>query len=154
MYTDPVSPTVSNILLILNWTHCILKKCVLDEERGKTIDNYPISIYRRWNKENKITTVLCRIDHPEGDCSFSDTVFEEAMNYTIQKLNQDHEKDSSSIIDLKIFYSITKNVESSLFVNYFEDIITKDLALSYTLVPVILLRNQHTFVSICGVRIP
>lgn len=125
----------------------------LDEERGKCIDNYPFTIYRRWNQENKVTTVLCRINHPEQECSFSQAIFKEAMDYTIQKLNQNHE-DTSSIINLKIFYSITKKMESSFFTDYFEDSHTKDVALSYTLVPVIALRNKHTFVSICGIRIP
>nr|XP_023013166.1 diphthine--ammonia ligase [Leptinotarsa decemlineata] len=123
------------------------------EERGKCIEKYTISIYRRWNHENNVSAILCRIGHPEEDSPFNSEVFKEAMDYTIQKLRQDHEHDTTSVINLNIFYSVSKNMDSTLFSEYFENF-TKDIQLSYTLVPVISLRNRQTFLSICGVRIP
>lgn len=124
-----------------------------DEERGKCIDDYSISIYRRWNHENNITAILCRVDHPETEIIFQNHVFKEAMDYAIQKLKQGNEDDATSIINLKIFYSVAKNIESSYFLDYFENH-TKDLELSYTFVPVLSLRNKQTFLSICGVKLP
>ncbi|KAJ8970366.1 hypothetical protein NQ314_001277 [Rhamnusium bicolor] len=121
------------------------------EERGKCIDNYSISIYRRWNYENNIVAILCRVDHPESDIGFNNKIFREAMDYTLQKLKQGQE-DDTSIFSIKIFYSVTKNLQSAFFIDYFEEF-TKDIFLSYTFVPVISLKNRQTFLSICGIRI-
>lgn len=74
------------------------------------------------------------------------------MDYTLEKLKQGHEDDVTSIFSIKIFYSVTKNLDSALFIDYFEEF-TKDIFLSYTLIPVIFLKNRQTFLSICGLRI-
>ncbi|KAJ8986079.1 hypothetical protein NQ317_003373 [Molorchus minor] len=65
------------------------------EERGKCVGNYSISIYRRWNYENNISAIHCRVAHPDVDIVFDNKVFVEAMDYTIQKLRQGLEDDLS-----------------------------------------------------------
>ncbi|KAJ8947693.1 hypothetical protein NQ318_001531 [Aromia moschata] len=122
------------------------------EERGKCVNDYSISIYRRWNYENNVSAIHCRVAHPETEADFDNKVFVEAMDYTIQKLRQGHEDDTTSIFNIKIFYSVTKNLDPSIFISYFEDFM-KDILLSYTLVPVVSLKNKQTFLSISGVRI-
>ncbi|CAG9819509.1 unnamed protein product [Phaedon cochleariae] len=125
------------------------------EERGKCIDKYSISIYRRWNHESNQAAILCHVAHPEADVTMDDDVFREAMGYTIEKLRQGHEEDKASAISLRIFYSVSKGKlkESSLFAGYFANL-ANDMALSFTLVPVVALRNEQTILSICGVKVP
>lgn len=110
-------------------------------------------MYRRWNHENNITAILCRVDHPETETVFQSHIFKEAMDYSIQKLKQGREDDQTSIINLKVFYSVSKKIESTNLQEYFENY-TKDFELSYTLVPVMSLRNKRSFLSICGIRMP
>ncbi|XP_018564791.1 diphthine--ammonia ligase [Anoplophora glabripennis] len=121
------------------------------EERGKCVDNFFISIYRRWNYDNNIAAILCRVDHPQSAATLDNKIFTEAMDYTIQKLKQGHEDATTSIFNIKIFYSVTKSIECDSFNSYFEDHM-EDSRLSYTLVPVVSLKNSHTYLSICGVR--
>ncbi|KAJ8919563.1 hypothetical protein NQ315_002185 [Exocentrus adspersus] len=121
------------------------------EERGKRVDNFFISIYRRWNYDNNVSAIMCRVDHPQNSMALNSKIFAEAMDYAIQKLKQGHEEDTTSVFNIKVFYSVTKNLESDIFNSYFEDY-TKDLLLSYTLVPVVSLKNRHSYLSICGVR--
>ncbi|XP_057655168.1 uncharacterized protein LOC130893248 [Diorhabda carinulata] len=120
------------------------------EERGKFVDNFSISIYRRWNHENNISTILCRISHPDEDAIIKLCIFKEAIDYTIQKLQQGYESDTS-VINLKIFYSVTKNIDLKVILECIENT-KKHISLSYTLVPVISLKNKQIFLSICGIR--
>ncbi|XP_056636128.1 uncharacterized protein LOC130444855 isoform X2 [Diorhabda sublineata] len=120
------------------------------EERGKFVDNFSISIYRRWNHENNISTILCRISHPDEDAIIKLSIFKEAIDYTIQKLQQGYESDTS-VINLKIFYSVTKNIDLKVILECIENT-KKHISLSYTLVPVISLKNKQIFLSICGIR--
>nr|CAH7744208.1 unnamed protein product [Callosobruchus chinensis] len=123
------------------------------EERGKCVDNYSITIYRRWNAENNISAILCHVDHPDSEAVFEERIFKEAMDYAIQKLKQDSE-DETSVMNVKIFYSVQKNLSSSIFKGYFDNSTFQDVTLSYTLVPVVSLKTKQTFLSICGIRFP
>lgn len=120
------------------------------EERGKCVDNFSITIYRRWNHQNNISTILCRIRHPEDDATIELPIFQEAINYTIQKLQQGYESETS-VINLKIFYSVTKSIDLNAILECMENF-KKQISLSYTLVPVISLKNKQIFLSICGIR--
>ncbi|CAG9835836.1 unnamed protein product [Diabrotica balteata] len=120
------------------------------EERGKCVDNFSISIYRRWNYENDLSTILCRVSHQEDEATLELPIFTEAIEYTLQKLQQGFDG-QNSVISLKIFYSVTKNIDPNFILQYFDNF-TKDLSLSYTLVPVVSLKSKQTFLSICGIR--
>lgn len=91
------------------------------------------------------------MDHPESNVPLDNKIFAETMDYTIQKLKQGHEDDATSIFNIKIFYSVTKDIQCDLFNSYFEDF-AKSLPVSYTLVPVVSLKNRRTYLSICGIR--
>ncbi|CAG9856277.1 unnamed protein product [Phyllotreta striolata] len=122
------------------------------EERGKCIDNFSISIFRRWNYENHVSTVLCRVSHLDDNISLDPAIVHEALDYALEKLQQGHET-GVSVINLKIFYSIRKNVAEKDISGYFEKV-TRNPILSYTFVPVVSLNSEHTILSICGIRFP
>ncbi|CAH0560796.1 unnamed protein product [Brassicogethes aeneus] len=74
------------------------------EERGKRIENFSISIYRRWNYENNIAALVCLVENQDDTEEVSKTVFVETLSYVIEKLQQGHENDEKSVYDLKVFY--------------------------------------------------
>ncbi|KAB0799176.1 hypothetical protein PPYR_07056 [Photinus pyralis] len=122
------------------------------EETGKCVNDWSISIYRRWNYENNISAVVCHVDCPQDE---TDTVpievYQETFRYVIQKLQLGHEGDSTSICNLKIFYNVQKAISLTDVIdciNEFEESIT----VIYLLVPVVGLYSEQTFLSICGVR--
>lgn len=124
-----------------------------DEETGKCITEWSISIYRRWNYENNIAAVVCHVDNTgENSTSiFSTEVFEEAVKYALHKLQQGHENDSTSIYNLKIFYPLNKNICIEGFLAILETL-KESFCLVFTVVPVIGLKNDNTYLSISGVR--
>lgn len=122
------------------------------EERGKCVDSYSISLYRRIYYENNVAAIVCRVESPEDVEPFNTQVFTEALSYSIEKLKQGHENDLTSVFTLKIFYSVLKIEDASALI----DIVKKfaeDTSLAYTFVPVVKLKNEHAFLSICGIRI-
>lgn len=125
----------------------------LDEETGKCLDDWSILIYRRWNYENNIAAVVCHVCNTGDDHAFalSAQVFEETVKYTVHKLQQGHENDSTSIYHLKIFYPLNKNLCIEEFLAVLEGL-KEAFCLVYTVVPVIGLKSQNTYLSISGVR--
>lgn len=127
----------------------------LDEETGKCLDEWSISIYRRWNYENNIAAVVCHVGTTTDDHAahaFSAQVFEETVRYTLQKLQQGHENDSTSIYNLKIFYPLNKNIRiEDEFLAMLEGL-KESFCLVFTVVPVIGLKSENTYLSISGVR--
>ncbi|EFA02050.1 uncharacterized protein LOC663632 [Tribolium castaneum] len=118
------------------------------EETGKCFQGYSISIYRRWNYENDIAAVVCYVHNTE-ETELSEDIFIETVDYVIQKLNQGHENDATSVYNLNIFYPRMKI--RTLNVDYLQKL-AENIALVYTLVPVTYVKSEHTYLSICGVR--
>lgn len=116
------------------------------------MEKYSISIYRRWNYENNIATIVCHVDCPETEQDGSElNVFTEAMEYTLRKLQQGHENDASSVYSLKVFYSLVNGIDPEMLKAHL-DCLRERFLLVYTLVPVIYLKHKHTLLSVCGVR--
>lgn len=133
---------------------CLLIFCVvLDEETGKCVGDWSILIYRRWNYENNIAAVVCHVDNSGENLEepFSTEFFEEAVKYTMSKLQQGHENDTTSIYDLKIFYPLNKNINIEEFLAILEGL-KESFCLVFTVVPVIGLKSENTYLSISGVR--
>lgn len=126
---------------------------IIDEETGKCMGDWSILIYRRWNYENNIAAVVCHVDNTGDDLAapFSTDVFEEAVKYAMHKLQQGHENDSTSIYDLKIFYPLNKNICIEEFLAILETL-KESFCLVFTVVPVIGLKCENTYLSISGVR--
>ncbi|XP_060530629.1 uncharacterized protein LOC132704569 [Cylas formicarius] len=121
------------------------------EERGKRLDNYSISLYRRVNYENNVAAIVCRVEGTVPIEKFDGKIFFEALTYSLEKLQQGHENDASSVYNIKIFFRVTTVVDMEELVKIVESV-TNKFILVYTLVPVLGLKNDHTFMSICGVR--
>lgn len=95
--------------------------------------------------------MVCHIDNTENpDASLPDSVFDATIEYSLNKLQQGCECDNS-IYNLKIFYPTKKNIVVNDLINKMESV-KKSLCLVYTIIPVICLNSNHTFLSICGVR--
>lgn len=123
---------------------------IVDEETGKCIEDWSISIYRRWNYENNIASIVCHVENLE-DKNLDLEIFRETIDYVLHKLQQGHEYDPMSLCALKIFFPVHKNV----CINDFVEILTefqKSTLLVFTIVPAISLSNSNSYVSICGVR--
>ncbi|CAH1106414.1 unnamed protein product [Psylliodes chrysocephalus] len=121
------------------------------EEKGKCVDNFSISIFRRWNHENHLSAILCTVINPDENAVCEPAIIHQALDYTIQKLLLGFE-DEKSIISLNIFYTTKKNIHEKDILNYFKNE-TKNVVLSYTFIPVMSLNSNQTFLSICGVRL-
>lgn len=141
-----------NVSILLYSDYAISIDFLSDEETGKCLDQWSVLIYRRWNYENNIAAVVCHVDNTGGDTtSLSADVFRESVSYTLQKLDQGHENDSTSIYDLKIFYPLNKNVCIEEFLAILENL--KELfCLVFTIVPVIGLKSEQTYLSMSGIR--
>lgn len=144
--------TLANLLC----KHCTLKYVdvvsssffFLDEETGKRVDGYSISIYRRWNYENDIAAVVCYVSN-ETELELEEQIFNESVAYAIQKLSQGHDNNENSIFGLTIFYSRIKIKDLKL--DYLEKL-SNDMSLVYTLIPIDYVNDRLTYLSICGVR--
>ncbi|KAF7282425.1 hypothetical protein GWI33_002657 [Rhynchophorus ferrugineus] len=121
------------------------------EERGKCIDNYSISLYRRVNYDNNVAAIVCRVESADKSQTFEDNIFSEALTYSIEKLKQGHENDSTPVYNLKIFYSVLKVTEPNSLLSMMESFVDST-TLVYNFIPVVNLKNQNTFLSICGIR--
>lgn len=121
------------------------------EETGQCIQDWSISIFRRWNYENNIAAIVCHVDNIESNTMLTAAIFRETLDYVLQKLNQAHEYDPNSICNLKIFYPVTKNVCTYSFISVLDEY-RKTIALVHTIVPVVALSGKNSFLSICGVR--
>lgn len=122
------------------------------EETGKCINDWSISIYRRWNYENNISAVVCHVDCPQDDSDTVPTeVYQETFRYVIQKLQLGHEGDITSICNLKIFYNVQKAISLTDVIGCIDEF-KETITVIYLLVPVVGLYSERTFLSICGVR--
>lgn len=72
------------------------------------------------------------------------------MEYSLKKLQQGHENDSS-VYSIKVFYSIMNGIEPEILKAHL-DCLRERFLLVYTLIPVIYLKTKHTLLSVCGVR--
>lgn len=124
----------------------------LDEETGKCVDSYSISIYRRWNYENNIAAIVCHVENGHETATILPRdIFVDCVNYAVQKLKQGHETDSTSVYNINIFYPLNKVLMEEDLVDYVREL-SGTINLVYTFVPVTLIQNEHTYLSICGVR--
>jgi len=121
------------------------------EERGKCIDNYSISLYRRVNYENNVAAIVCRVESTEDIETFDTHIFYEALSYSIEKLKQGQENTLASVFGLKIFYSVMKFADVSGLMEIVQRF-AESTCLVYSFIPVVKLKNDHTFLSICGIR--
>ncbi|XP_030768163.1 diphthine--ammonia ligase [Sitophilus oryzae] len=122
------------------------------EERGKCIDNYSISLYRRINYDNNVAAIVCRVENIEESQSFDSKIFLEAVSYSIDKLKQGTDHDPNTVYNLKIFYSVFKLNNPEDLLEIMHDFIDGTNVLVYNFIPVIELKNKNTILSICGVR--
>lgn len=79
------------------------------------------------------------------------TLFKEIMDYVLHKLQQGHESDSMSLCAFNIFYPADKTLPLNEFIAVMKEY-QNITSLVYTIVPVLLLKSPHTYLSICGVR--
>lgn len=128
-----------------------LNTFVLDEERGRCIESFAISIYRRWNYENNIAALVCLVESQDDVVELNETVFIETIGYVIEKLQQGHENDEKSVYDIKIFYPVDKRFEAEQFLRHLNTL-KETMSVVYTFVPVVCLKNKNTYLSITGVR--
>lgn len=121
------------------------------EERGKCIENYSISLYRRVNYENNVAAIVCQVGTTEDIDIFDNQMFFEALSYSIEKLKQGHENDTTSVFSLKIFCSVLKFTDVTPLLDIVERF-REGTCLVYSFIPVVKLKSEHTFLSICGIR--
>ncbi|KAK5643599.1 hypothetical protein RI129_007444 [Pyrocoelia pectoralis] len=122
------------------------------EETGKCVEDWSISIYRRWNYENNISAIVCHIDCSQNDAdTIPIEVCRETLRYIIQKLQLGHENDATSICNLKIFYNVQKNISLEDVIDCINEL-KESITIIYLLVPVVSLYSEHTFLSVCGIR--
>lgn len=120
------------------------------EETGKCIDNWTISLYRRWNFENNTAAVVCHLEHPE-DVELTQEIFMEVLTYSINKLMLGHEGDVNSLCAIKVFYPVKKGVSMEAFYDILKEV-HESTGTVQTVIPVYLLQSPHTYLSICGIR--
>ncbi|XP_066245228.1 uncharacterized protein [Euwallacea similis] len=121
------------------------------EETGKCIGSYSICLFRRLNYESNVAAIICRIESAGSDELFENDVFKETVEYCIDKLKHGHESDSECVYNLKVFFSVVKFEDMTPL----QEILRKfaeNMCLVYTFVPVVKLKHEHTYLSICGVR--
>ncbi|ERL94936.1 hypothetical protein D910_12208 [Dendroctonus ponderosae] len=121
------------------------------EERGKCIDQYSISLYRRVNYENNVAAIVCRLDGTDDGEVLTNKIFLETLSYCIEKLKQGHENVDRCVYNLKIFFSVLKIAHIASLVDIVETF-AESICLVYTFVPVVKLKSLKTFLSISGVR--
>ncbi|XP_045479271.1 diphthine--ammonia ligase [Harmonia axyridis] len=125
------------------------------EETGKCIEdrNWSISIYKRWNPEDNIVALVSHLEKtiPSEESIFNRDIFIEFIDYALQKLDQANEENSKAVHNLKIFYPTSKNIDSSEYFEYLDDLRNK-ISLTYTFIPVIYCKDENTYLSICGTR--
>lgn len=125
----------------------------VDEETGRCIENanWSISIFKRWNPEDNIVAIVCNLEKtcPSEESLLNREVFVELIDYALQKLDQANEKKAGHY--LKIFYPTNKNVDSSEYFDYLDDL-RNNISLTYTFVPVVSCKDENTYLSICGTR--
>lgn len=121
------------------------------EETGQCVQDWSISIFRRWNYENNIATILCHVSNTDANTVLSAAIFRETIEYVLQKLNHGHEYDPKTICSVKVFYPVNKNICAYSFVSILEEF-RRTVPVVHTIVPVVALHHKNTFLSICGVR--
>lgn len=126
---------------------------LLDEETGKCIEDWLVSIYRRWNYENNTGAVVCHLEYSKDSCNaFNSVIFEESLKYIIDKLQLGHDSDETSVCNLRIFYNVYKKIPVEEIMKIL-DASRQTTKIVYTLVPVVSLYSKHTYLSVCGIRI-
>ncbi|XP_050307729.1 uncharacterized protein LOC126744389 isoform X1 [Anthonomus grandis grandis] len=120
------------------------------EERGKCIDDFSISLYRRVNYDRNVAAVVCRVESIKTELDL--TVFEEALKYSIEKLKQNDDNQSACAYNLKIFFSVLKVEDVCPLINVVQKTVCEP-ELVYTFIPVVKLKNTSTFLSIVGIKI-
>lgn len=122
------------------------------EETGMCIEDYSVSIFRRWNYENNLSAIVCHVDRSDKlDQEVDAHVFVETVDYVLKKLQQGHENVGKSIFKVKVFYLVSKKIDATYLVDYLNSL-RINTRLVYTVVPVVALKSQHTVLSMCGVR--
>lgn len=131
-----------------------LPKCnveyFLDEETGKCVDDYTISIRRRWNYENVVAAIVCHLSHAEENVNLSPDIIQEVVTYTLMKLNQNYEM-NVSVDYLRIFYPLNRNIDVAMLYSVLSEL-RESYNFVYTIVPVLSLQDSSIVLSICGVR--
>lgn len=123
----------------------------LDEETGKCVDDYTISIRRRWNYENNVAAIVCHLAHTESDSgTLSLELCKEVITYTLEKLNQDYDT-NISVDYLRIFYPVNKSINIEIVYSVLTEL-REIYNFVYTIVPVCSLQDNTILLSICGVR--
>ncbi|KAL1505808.1 hypothetical protein ABEB36_005285 [Hypothenemus hampei] len=121
------------------------------EERGKCVGKYSILLYRRVNYDNNISAIVCQVGSVDNVETLDEEAFFEALSYSIDKLKQGLENDSLCVFNLTIFYAASKLEDVSFLIEIVQKMSEKE-RLVYTFVPVVKLKNERLFLSICGIR--
>lgn len=126
---------------------------VIDEETGQCVENFSISIRRRWNYENNVAAIVCHVAYTDPCIAdLSGPLFNEVLTYTLTKLNQDYETSATTTVSyLRLFYPVASKIDMIMM----HGVLTEVQLLFnviYTLVPVCSLQNSSTLLSICGIR--
>lgn len=140
----------NSFIHVVTW-NIDVKYYFTDEETGQCVQDWSISIFRRWNYENNIATILCHVSNTDANTVLSAAIFRETIEYVLQKLNHGHEYDPKTICSVKVFYPVNKNICAYSFVSILEEF-RRTVPVVHTIVPVVALHHKNTFLSICGVR--
>ncbi|CAH0393653.1 unnamed protein product [Bemisia tabaci] len=135
------------------------------EETGCCINDYRISIRRRWNYENTVATVVCyvstgsSVSNPGVSKSstsesnllpISEEDLEKIIRYAIGKLLQGDQTPTDSVLSLRIFYRIDKSLELAQILEVVSQI--KEFKISSSVIPVCHLHHPNTFLSIIVIK--
>ncbi|XP_050540996.1 uncharacterized protein LOC126905392 [Daktulosphaira vitifoliae] len=140
------------------------------EETGCCVDNYRVSIRRRWNYENNVAAIVTYIS--SGSCTsllaindftetssevISATGLEEAFRYSLKRLlrGEPTSTPTDAICSLRIFYKVSCEQKPPIYrqlINSTLKTLKTEFHIVATVVPVLHLHHPNTFVSIYALR--
>lgn len=139
------------------------------EETGCCVDNYRVSIRRRWNYENNVAAIVTYIS--SGSCtslsaitdsletsteSISAIGLEEAFRYSLKRLlrGEPTSTPTDAICSLRIFYKVSQDQKPICrqLINATLNNLRVEYRIVATVIPVLHLHHPNTFVSICALR--
>lgn len=144
------------------------------EETGCNVNEYKVAIRRRWNYENTVAAIVCYVatgsSPSTSQLSFSSDEAQaqhralashmskeeliEVLEYALKKLLNDcTEREPEPAVSLRIFYQVSISPPVSKLIEGLRLVRAKLCPkLAFTVVPVVMLQNAFTFISICATR--
>lgn len=115
------------------------------------MEDYTISIRRRWNYENNVAAIVCHLSHSNLETeTLTEELCKEVLTYTLSKLNQNYDT-NISVDYLRIFYPVNRNIDVETLFSVLTEL-RASFNFVYTVIPVCSLQDITILLSICGVR--